>query len=138
MNLDNIDRVYFVGIGGIGMSALARFFVHAGKNVAGYDKTASSLTNELEKEGMEIHYKDQLDLVPSDYLDADKKSATLVIYTPAVPTLHSELSYFRAAGYALMKRAQVLGLITREYISIAVAGSHGKSTLSAMIATIFQ
>jgi len=120
------------------MSALARFFVHSGKDVAGYDRTPTSLTNELEEEGMLIHYQDHLELVPSDYLDSDKKQSTLVIYTPAVPVLNSELSYFRAAGFTLMKRAQVLGLITREYISIAVAGSHGKSTLSAMIATIFQ
>ncbi|MEA1876986.1 MAG: UDP-N-acetylmuramate--L-alanine ligase [Bacteroidota bacterium] len=138
MKLDSIDRVYFVGIGGIGMSALARFFVHAGKDVAGYDRTPTSLTNELEEEGMLIHFDDNLELVPSDYLDADLKHSSLIVFTPAVPVLHAELSYFRAAGYPLMKRAQVLGLITREYISIAVAGSHGKSTLSAMIATIFQ
>ncbi|MCK5820941.1 MAG: UDP-N-acetylmuramate--L-alanine ligase [Bacteroidales bacterium] len=138
MKLESIARVYFVGIGGIGMSALARFFVHAGKSVAGYDRTPTSLTAELEQEGMLIHYDDNLKLIPVDYLDADLKRSTLVIFTPAVPVMHAELSYFRAAGYSLMKRAQVLGLITREYISIAVAGSHGKSTLSAMIATIFQ
>jgi len=138
MKLDSIARVYFVGIGGIGMSALARFFVHAGKNVAGYDRTPTNLTGELEEEGMLIHYEDNLKLIPSEYLDANLKQSTLIVFTPAVPILHAELSYFRAAGYYLMKRAQVLGLITREYISIAVAGSHGKSTLSAMIATIFQ
>lgn len=138
MNLQQLDRVYFVGIGGIGMSALARFFVHAGKMVAGYDKTATSLTSELMKEGMHIHFADDLNLVPPEFLDADLKKTTLIIYTPAIPALHQELSYFRSAGYTLMKRAQVLGLITREYISIAVAGSHGKSTLSAMIATVFQ
>ncbi len=138
MNLDSIDRVYFVGIGGIGMSALARFFVHRGKDVSGYDRTQTNLTAELETEGMKIHFDDNLELVPEDYLDAKKKQKTLVIYTPAVPAIHTELSYFKEAGYTLMKRAQVLGLITREYRSIAVAGSHGKSTLSAMIATIFQ
>lgn len=138
MNLESINRVYFVGIGGIGMSALARFFVHAGKVVAGYDKTATSLTNELQKEGMLIHFEDKLDMIPSEYLDADNKKTTLVIYTPAVPTLHSELTYFRSAGYSLLKRAQVLGLITKSFTSLAVAGSHGKSTLSAMVATIFQ
>lgn len=138
MNLESIDRVYFIGIGGIGMSALARFFVHAGKKVAGYDKTASSLTNELEKEGMLIHYDDNLHSIPSAYLDAENKKSTLVIFTPAVPDLHSELTYFKSAAYTVLKRAQVLGLITKEYKSLAVAGSHGKSTLSAMIATIFH
>jgi len=138
MNLDTIDRVFFVGIGGIGMSALARFFHHVGKDVAGYDRTSTRLTSLLEKEGMQVHYADDLELVPLQYRDEQVKDSTLIIYTPAIPDKHSELNYFREKEFNLYKRAQVLGLITKTYKGIAVAGSHGKSTLSAMVATILH
>lgn len=120
------------------MSALARFFVHSGKKVAGYDRTASSLTMSLESERMDIHYDDDKTLIPGDYLSENEKERTLIIYTPAIPDTHKEMAFFKEAGYTMMKRARVLGMISRNYFTMAVAGSHGKSTLSAMIATIFH
>ncbi|MCD6346579.1 MAG: UDP-N-acetylmuramate--L-alanine ligase [Bacteroidales bacterium] len=138
MELDRINNVYFIGIGGIGMSALARFFVNSGKKVSGYDRTASNLTTSLESEGMHIHYDDNTALIPDDYLSENEKEQTLIVYTPAIPAEHKEMAFFRGAGYTIMKRAQVLGMISRNYSTIAIAGSHGKSTLSAMVATIFN
>jgi len=135
MNLKSINSVYLVGIGGIGMSALARYFIHLGKHVAGYDKTATDLTSLLITEGIEIHFTDNVNLITDTYKD---KSKTLVIYTPAVPTDHKELNYFRQEGFSVLKRAEVLGLITCNYKAIAIAGTHGKTTVSSMVAHILK
>ena len=122
--------VYFLGIGGIGMSALARYFNSRGTKVSGYDKTATPLTRQLEAEGMHIHYEDNLTLIDKD--------ALLVLYTPAIPAEHLELNYYRNNNYRLMKRSQVLGLITSSQFNICVAGTHGKTTTSAMLAHILR
>ena len=129
------NSVYFIGIGGIGMSALARYFLHRGLVVGGYDKTPSDLTRQLEKEGAQIHYEDNLQLVPEPCLDSDH---TLVVYTPAVPADHSELTYFRNHGFDLQKRAQVLGTLTRTHKGLCVAGTHGKTSTSTMCAHIMH
>jgi len=123
------ENVYFVGIGGIGMSALARFFVLNGKNVAGYDKVSTPLTDALQTEGIQIHFDDQLNLVPEPFKNAP---TTLVVYTPAIPKEHSELIYFQNNPFVLMKRAQVLGALSKAYRTVAVAGTHGKTTMSTM------
>ena len=128
--LDNISIVYFLGIGGIGMSALARYFRYKGKQVSGYDKTETSLTRSLTAEGIAIHYTDDISL-------ADKQ-ADIVIYTPAIPKEHTELQYFREKEYTLLKRSEVLGMITHDGFNICVAGTHGKTTTSAMIAHILR
>lgn len=125
-------RVYFIGIGGIGMSALARFFAHQGYVVAGYDRTQTPLTAALEKEGIAIHYQDNVELIDAQFL----KKSTTVIYTPAVPADHSELTYFRNGGYDVKKRSQALGLLCSGKYVMAAAGTHGKSTTSTMIAWI--
>ena len=130
-----INSVYFIGIGGIGMSALARYFLHRGLVVGGYDKTPSDLTRQLEKEGAQIHYEDNLQFVPEPCLDSDH---TLVVYTPAVPADHSELTYFRNHGFDLQKRAQVLGTLTRTHKGLCVAGTHGKTSTSTMCAHIMH
>jgi UDP-N-acetylmuramate--alanine ligase len=132
MNLKEIKYIYFIGIGGIGMSALARWFSANGYQVAGYDLTPSSLTAALMEEGMPVHYEDKVDLIPSDILQTPTQ--TLVVYTPAVPAKHVELNYFQANGFEVLKRSQVLGLLTRDLFTIAIAGTHGKTTTSAMIA----
>ena len=126
-----IKAVYFVGIGGIGMSAIARYFLSCGMVVAGYDKTPSELTGQLEKEGARVHYEDDTDLIPDPCRD---KAHTLVVYTPAIPEEHSELSFFRSQGFEVQKRAQVLGALTRSYKGLCVAGTHGKTTTSSMTA----
>jgi len=133
MKLKEIHNVFFVGIGGIGMSALARYFKRLGKNVAGYDKTPTHLTNELEAEGIAIHYTDALQNITETYKNATN---TLVVYTPAIPKNHSELNYFLDNNYSVKKRAEVLGLITKDTFSLAVAGTHGKTTTSSMLAHI--
>ena len=130
-----INSVYFIGIGGIGMSALARYFLHRGLVVGGYDKTPSDLTRQLEKEGAQIHYEDNLQLVPEPCLDSQH---TLVVYTPAIPADHSELTYFRNHGFDLQKRAQVLGSLTRTHRGLCVAGTHGKTSTSTMCAHIMH
>jgi UDP-N-acetylmuramate--alanine ligase len=130
MNLEQIHSVYFVGIGGIGMSALARYFLSLGKNVAGYDLTETSLTTELAAEGMLIHYSGDVDLIPGKFRDKDN---TLVVYTPAVPAGHPELTYFMSNGYEVKKRAEVLGIISRSKDVLAIAGTHGKTTTSTMV-----
>lgn len=135
MNLNQIHSVYFLGIGGIGMSALARYFMFLGKNVGGYDKTASPLTLDLEAVGMEIHYSDDVSKIDAKFLD---KTSCLVVYTPAVPTDHSELNYFRDHGFQLKKRAAVLGLVTNETFCFAVAGTHGKTTTSSILAHLLK
>ena len=117
------------------MSALARYFVFIGKTVGGYDKTPTVLTNELSASGIHVHYEDSVQEVPSVFLE---QKSTLVVYTPAIPAEHTELTYFRAHGFTLMKRAEVLGLITRETFCFAVAGTHGKTTTSAILAHILH
>lgn len=135
MELKDIKSVYFVGAGGIGMSAIARYFLHIGVDVAGYDKTPSALTKELEKEGMDIHYEENVALIPAACKDA---SSTLVIYTPAIPQEHQELVYFHENGFTIEKRAQVLGTLTRSHKGLCVAGTHGKTTTSTMCAHIMH
>ncbi|GAB6982809.1 UDP-N-acetylmuramate--L-alanine ligase [Prevotella dentasini] len=135
MELKDIKAVYFVGAGGIGMSALARYFLHKGAVVAGYDKTPSALTRQLEKEGVSIHYEENEELIPEACRDS---RSTLVVYTPAVPASHSELAYFRAGGFEIEKRAQVLGTLTRTHKGLCFAGTHGKTTTSAMCAHIMH
>lgn len=137
-NLNNIAYVYLIGIGGIGMSALARYFKAKGMFVAGYDKTPTSLTVELEKEGMSVHFADDLALIPQEILISENKGKVLVIYTPAVPKMHEELNYFFNHEYMVMKRSAVLGQITKESQSVAVAGTHGKTTTSSMIAHVLK
>ena len=135
MTLKDIKAVYFVGAGGIGMSAIARYFIKKGLIVAGYDKTPSALTRQLEKEGMLIHYEENIDEIPH----ACRKPATcLVIYTPAIPAEHQELQYFRQGGFEIQKRAQVLGTLTRQHKGLCVAGTHGKTTTSTMCAHIMH
>lgn len=135
MEMQKITSVYFVGAGGIGMSALARYFRAKGKQVAGYDKTPSDLTAALIEEGIRIHYMDDITLIPEDCKQID---STLVIYTPAIPETHTELNYFKANGFTLMKRARVLGEITRTERGLCVAGTHGKTTTSSMLAHLLK
>lgn len=134
MDFEHIQRVYFVGIGGIGMSALARYFVLHGKAVAGYDKTSSGITADLEGMGVAVHHSDDVNLIPADYRTV--KDDTLVIYTPAIPANHSELNFFINNGYSITKRAQVLGLIASAMRTLAVAGTHGKTSTTAMLSYI--
>jgi UDP-N-acetylmuramate--alanine ligase len=129
MNLNQIHNVYFIGIGGIGMSALARYFSLLGKEIAGYDKTESELTKELEALGMQIHYEDSINLIPTHFYAEN----TLVIITPAVPVSHSEWNYFLERNYSIKKRAEVLGIITKDTYCFAVAGTHGKTTTSSIL-----
>ena len=135
MNLKEIKAVYFVGAGGIGMSAIARYFIKKGLVVAGYDKTPSELTRRLEKEGMLIHYEENIDEIPHA---CKKKESCLVIYTPAIPESHQELCYFRENGFEIQKRAQVLGSLTQTHKGLCVAGTHGKTTTSTMCAHIMH
>lgn len=135
MELKDIKSVYFVGAGGIGMSALARYFLHKGMPVAGYDKTPSELTRNLEKEGMDIHYEENVRLIPEE---CRKPASTLVVFTPAIPATHTELVYFRENGFDIQKRAQVLGTLTRTHKGLCFAGTHGKTTTSTMCAHIMH
>lgn len=135
MELKDIKAVYFVGAGGIGMSAIARFFMSRGIVAAGYDKTPTALTKQLEREGMLIHYEDSVELIP--HVCRDPKSC-LVIYTPAIPSTHSELNFFFEGGFETQKRAQVLGTLTRSHKGLCVAGTHGKTSTSTMCAHIMH
>ena len=135
MNLSDIQSVYFIGAGGIGMSALVRYFLSKGKAVAGYDRTPSELTERLVKEGAQIHYEENAALIPDT---CRNPATTLVVYTPAIPQEHAELAYFRAGGFEIHKRAQVLGLITRGSKGLCVAGTHGKTTTSTMAAHLLH
>lgn len=130
-----MKAVYFVGIGGIGMSAIARYFLNIGITVGGYDKTPSPLTHALEKEGALIHYEDNISLIPEACKDCKE---CLVIYTPAIPATHSEMTFFRNNGFDIQKRAQVLGTLTRSLKGLCVAGTHGKTTTSSMAAHILH
>ena len=135
MNIKDIKAVYFVGAGGIGMSAIARYFLKKGLVVAGYDKTPSDLTKRLETEGMLIHYEENVDEIPHE---CKKKESCLVIYTPAIPAEHKELKFFRENGFEIQKRAQVLGTLTQSHKGLCVAGTHGKTTTSTMCAHIMH
>lgn len=128
--LDTIKNIYFIGIGGIGMSALARYFVAKGCIVNGYDKTKTILTEALSELGIQIHYEDNIDLID--------KNASVVVYTPAIPDSHNELNYYKANGYEVVKRSDVLGWITEGTVNICVAGTHGKTTVSTMIAHLLR
>lgn len=136
MKLEDYDNIYFLGIGGIGMSALGRWFLKKGLSVSGYDRTSTTLTTELEKEGMYIHFEDSIDNIPSEV--KEKKDRTLVIFTPAIPKNHLEYNYLKDNGYTILKRSEVLGLITKGYKTVAVAGTHGKTTTSSMVAHILK
>jgi UDP-N-acetylmuramate--alanine ligase len=129
MNLNQIHNVYFIGIGGVGMSALARYFQYIGKKVVGYDKTPTQLTDELQAIGLEIHFEDNINLIPTDFYVEN----TLVVVTPAVPVSHSEWNYFIERGFTIKKRAEVLGIITKDTYCFAVAGTHGKTTTSSIL-----
>lgn len=131
----NYDNIYFVGIGGIGMSNLARFFLAKGKRVGGYDRTASPLTESLREEGAFVHYSDDMQAIPGEFINREK---TLIVYTPAVPSTHGELIFFRENGYTLMKRSQLLGEITQTSDAICVAGTHGKTTVSGITAHLLR
>ena len=136
MKLENYHSVYFIGIGGIGMSALARWFNHNGFSVSGYDKTPTTLTNKLIEEGIKIHFEDDINLIP-EKIKSDK-SGSLIIITPAIPKYHTELNFLKDNGYELYKRSQVLGMISAEFHLVAVAGTHGKTTTSSMIAHLLK
>ena len=135
MEFKDIKSVYFIGAGGIGMSALVRYFIHCGVVVGGYDKTPSTLTRQLEKEGALIHYEENVDDIPHACRRAD---SCLVVYTPAIPADHQEMEYFRENGFEIQKRAQVLGTLTRQHKGLCVAGTHGKTTTSTMCAHIMH
>src|SRR5574344_333238 len=135
MELKDIKAVYFIGAGGIGMSAIARYFINRGLVVAGYDKTPSELTNQLEREGMLIHYNESIEDIPHACKDA---KSTLIIYTPAIPNDHKELVFFREGGFEIQKRAQVLGTLTKAHKGLCFAGTHGKTTTSTMCAHIMH
>lgn len=139
MNLNKIHSVYFLGIGGIGMSALARYFNAMGKRVAGYDKTSTKLTDELIAEGIEIHFEDHIRNIPSYIKELPYDTDNiLIVFTPAVPLDHSEYVFFNLNGFNIKKRAEVLGMITQSAHTIAVAGTHGKTTTSSLVAHIFK
>ena len=128
-------NIYFIGIGGIGMSNLARYFLSKGKRVGGYDRTETLLTDTLCKEGALVHYADSVALVPEDFKD---NKNTLVVYTPAVPATHSELNWFNKNDFKVIKRAQLLGKITKSSYAICIAGTHGKTTVSSMTAHLLR
>jgi UDP-N-acetylmuramate--alanine ligase len=134
MNLKDIHSVYFIGIGGIGMSALARYFKFVGKEVAGYDRTPTPITDGLMENGVSVHFEDNVDLIS----DTFKHPGTLVVYTPAVPSKHSELQFYKNGGYNLKKRSEVLGIITKDSFCLAVAGTHGKTTTSSILAHLLK
>lgn len=135
MNVNTLKAVYFIGAGGIGMSALVRYFLSKGKKVAGYDRTPSELTQKLNEEGAAIHYEENTALIPDDFKQPE---TTLIIYTPAIPANHQELTYFRKNGFEIQKRAQVLGMLTRTERGMCVAGTHGKTTTSTMAAHLLH
>ena len=130
MNLNSTHNVYFIGIGGIGMSALARYFYSIGKSVSGYDKTKTDITDTLEALGIKVHFEDAVESIDEKFLDP---KTTLIVYTPAVPKEHSELSFFRVKNFHVVKRSEILGLITQNTFCLAVAGTHGKTTTTSIL-----
>ena len=135
MDVNTLKAVYFIGAGGIGMSALVRYFLSKGKTVGGYDRTPTELTRKLEEEGASIQYEDNVEGISQDFLDAQ---TTLVVYTPAIPAEHKELTFFRQQGFEVQKRAQVLGMLTRTERGLCVAGTHGKTTTSTLAAYLLD
>ena len=135
MNINTIQAVYFIGAGGIGMSALVRYFLSKGKKVGGYDRTPSELTEKLVKEGALIHYEENVSLIPETFLHPE---TTLIVYTPAIPATHKELMYFQEHHFEIHKRAQVLGMLTQTEKGLCVAGTHGKTTTSTMAAFLLD
>ena len=133
--IQDIKAVYFIGAGGIGMSAIARYFLKKGLVVAGYDKTPSDLTRHLEKEGVLMHYEENVDEIP---FACKQPKTSLIIYTPAIPSSHKELCYFQENDFEIQKRAQVLGTLTQSHKGLCVAGTHGKTTTSTMCAHIMH
>jgi UDP-N-acetylmuramate--alanine ligase len=136
VKLEQYNNIYFLGIGGIGMSALARWFMKKGLRVSGYDKTATALTEQLQSEGMNIHFQDGIEFIPKEVVE--EKEKTLVIFTPAIPNDHKEYNYLKEKGYLINKRSEVLGLISKDYKTVGVAGTHGKTTTSSMVAHILK
>lgn len=136
MKLAQYDNIYFLGIGGIGMSALARWFVRQGLKVSGYDRTVTTLTRALQAEGMDVHFDDNVALIPAEV--RNNKEKTLVVFTPAIPKDHQEHTFLKENGYTIMKRSEVLGLISQDYVTVAVAGTHGKTTTSSMVAHLLK
>ena len=135
MNLKNIHNIYFVGIGGIGMSAIARFFKSQNKNVAGYDKTQTEITNSLEALNISVHFEDEIGCVENSFLNIDE---TLVVYTPAIPKDHKQLNYFKSNGFKVLKRSEILGIITENTFCLAVAGTHGKTTTTSILGHLLK
>ena len=135
MDIKNIKAVYFIGAGGIGMSAIARYFIKKGYVVAGYDKTPTPLTQQLEKEGMLLHYEEDVKEIPQA---CKKPKSCLVVYTPAIPSDHQELVFFQQNGFEIQKRAQLLGTLTQSLKGLCFAGTHGKTTTSCMCAHIMH
>jgi UDP-N-acetylmuramate--alanine ligase len=135
MQLNEVHRVFFVGAGGIGMSALVRYFLYENKPVAGYDKTPTPLTLQLIGEGADLHFEDSVSLIPEIFSQIE---GTLVIYTPAIPQQHTQLNYFRSKGFQIKKRAEVLGMISDATLCLAVAGTHGKTTTSSILAHLLK
>ncbi len=136
MKLEDIHNVYFIGIGGIGMSALARLFLNEGKYVAGYDRVATDLTSNLQREGADIHFNDDISLVPEAIISSPHQ--TLVVITPAIPVNHTEWNYFMQKGFTIKKRSEVIGLISEGKKTIAIAGTHGKTTVTSMTAHLIN
>ncbi|THV59226.1 UDP-N-acetylmuramate--L-alanine ligase [Flagellimonas alvinocaridis] len=134
MNVKDIHSVYFIGIGGIGMSALARYFHFIGKDVAGYDRTSTPITDGLVEKGIPVHFEDNVEVIPENF----KQKGTLVVYTPAVPKSHSELQFYKNNGFEIKKRSEVLGIITKDTFCLAVAGTHGKTTTSCILAHLLR
>ena len=135
MNINTLKSVYFIGAGGIGMSALVRYFLSKGKKVGGYDRTPSELTEKLIEEGAQIHYQESVEAIAPDFLDAEN---TLIVYTPAIPESHAELQYFRNHEFTIQKRAQILGMLTQSSKGLCAAGTHGKTTTSTMAAHLLH
>ena len=136
MDIKSAHKVYFVGIGGIGMSALARYFKHLGKDVAGYDRTPSPITDQLQAEGIKVHFNDGVENIPEGF--GNSPSTTLIIYTPAIPSNHAGFNHFKNSGFSLFKRSEILGQITLNYKTIAVAGTHGKTSVSTTVAHLLK
>ncbi len=136
MNLNNLNTIYFLGIGGIGMSALARYFLAQGCTISGYDKTRTTLTEQLENEGIAIHYKEDINQIPDSIRNLE--DGTLVVFTPAIPNDNKEFQFFKTSGIRCYKRSEILGLISQNYFTIAIAGTHGKTTTSSMIAHVLN